>query len=74
MFLYQCGKLYVDHDGEFVGVSVTPAGITLEDEKVEYDDGLILTMEEVRCKFGGEYTFPKVGDSTGKAKRIKKTT
>lgn len=75
MFLYQDGKLYVDHLGEYVGVNITPSTVTLcSGETTKYNDGMILTLEEVMSKFGGEYKFPVSGDEHGRTKRTKKST
>ena len=59
MFLYQNGELYTRHNGEYVGVNITPKGIELLKSKTaKFIDGTILTPFEVRVKFKNNYKFP----------------
>lgn len=53
MYVYQNGKLYRQVDGKLVGVEIYSDKILLVDNSnpVMEDDSLILTPQEVRCKF-----------------------
>lgn len=63
MFVYQNNKLFVKTGEVLVGVNVAPTGITLVGERTTFIDGDILTLSEVKCRFGEYYTFPsEVGE------------
>ena len=76
MFLLQDNKLYVNKNGLYVGVNLTPTNVEfLDNYTTSFKTGDLLTAYEVKCKFKGNYKFPvnEVIDS-GRIKRTKKIT
>ena len=74
MYVYQNGKLYIQHGNDLFGVEIYPDEVVvLKDEKTvlgkEFE---LLTLVEVQARFHEGYKFPKkevkANVATGKAK------
>lgn len=74
MYVYQNGKLYIQHDNDLFGVEIHPDEVVvLEDEKgILGKEFELFTHAEVQAVFHEGYSFPKkevkVDDTVGKAK------